>query len=235
MRFLENFILEIPYRFLKKIPYAWLAIIFFWIWPPVFFSWILVAIVVVGLLMMVWQRRAWEAKLIREQHSVAEKPFINYPKMPLKTQLFNLGLLFAASGILAWLFQGRFELNFWPWFFLLCGFMLLYQDSLLLGATTVYSITDQGIGIRVAPGHIDYRLFFSYGEIKHVKRIQVPETRPVRWSVTTPTRKPKEGILLTPKNPNGLSKQIEGEVLLAPTNMDNFLQHIPSHLARRGA
>lgn len=235
MRFLENFILDLPYLFLKKIPYAWLAVVFFWIWPPVLLSWILVGIVALGLVMMDWQRRAWETRLIREHHRGEQKPLIDRPQMPNVMRLRNLGVLFAGSGLLAWFIQGRFELNFWQWFFLLSGFMLLYMDHRLLGATTVYILTDEGIGIRFAPGHIDYRLFFSYGEINRVEYIQVPEEKPIRWSVTTPTRNPKEGILLSPRNPDGFSKQIEGEVLLAPTNMNEFLKHIPAHLVRKGA
>ena len=234
MRFLENFILDVPYLFLKKIPYAWVAVIFLWIWPPVLFSWILIAIVIIGLIMMVWQRRAWEAKLIREHHQGSNAVYIDRPKMPISIQLRNLALLALGSLLLAWLFQGTFELNFWQWFFLLTGFMLLYMDHRLLGATTVYIITDQGIGIRFAPGHIDYRLFFSYGEIRHAQHIRVPDPRPIRWSITTPTRNPKDGLLLTPRNPNGFTKQIEGEVLLTPTDMDEFIKHIPSHLARQG-
>jgi len=230
MPFLENFILDIPYLFLKKIPYAWLALIFFWIWPPVLFSWILLGIVTLGLVMMVWQRKAWETRLIRERHDGPEEPYIDRPKMPVRDQLINLGALFTGGALLAWFLRGRLDLNSWQWFFLLTGFMLLYMDHRLLGATTVYILTDQGIGIRFAPGHIDYRLFFSYNEIRRVEHIQVPKERPMRWSVTTPIRNPKEGILLTPRLLKGFSKQIEGAVLLAPTEMDRFLEHIPSHL-----
>ncbi len=61
----EKFILDIPYLFLKKIPYAWLAVVCFWSWPPVV-SGILLAIVLVGLGMMAWQNRAWEARIRRE-------------------------------------------------------------------------------------------------------------------------------------------------------------------------
>ena len=234
MRFLENLVLDIPYLFLKKIPYAWLAVIFFWVWPPVALSWILIAIVLLGLLMMVWQRRAWEAKLIREHHEGGEGPLIDRPKMPLSIQLRNLGLLALGSGLLAWAFQGRFELNFWQWFFLLTGFMLLYMEHRLLGAAVVYILTDQGIGIRFAPGHIDYRLFFSYAEIRAAQRIQVPDPKPIRWSQVTPTPKPQDGILLTPRNPDGFTKQIDGEVLLAPTDVDTFLKGFPPHLIMKG-
>lgn len=232
MRFLENIILGIPYLFLKKIPYAWLAVIFFWTWPPALFTWIFIAIVIIGLLMMDWQRRAWEAKLIREHHAGPEKPFIDRPKMPLNIQVRNLVLLALGSGLVAWIFQGQFELSFWQWFFMLAGFMLLYMDHRLLGATTVYILTDQGIGIRFAPGHIDYRMFFSYREIWRAQRIQVPEKKPVRWSQMTPTREPNEGVLLTPRNRDGFTRRIKSEVLLAPSDIDGFLKHIPAQLVK---
>ena len=235
MRLLENFILDIPYLFLKKVPYAWLAIIFFWVWPPVLFSWILLAIVIIGSLMMVWQRFAWEAKLIREHHSGSAKPFIDRPKMPLNFQFRNIALLALVSALLAWLFQGQFELNFWQWFFMLSGFMLLYMDHHLLGRSTVYILTNQGLGIRYAPGHIDYRLFFSYQEIKAASRIQIPRETPLQWTQITPTKKIREGVLFKPVNPAGFSKQMEGEILLAPTNIDTFLEHIPPYLVRQGA
>jgi hypothetical protein len=232
MRFLENFILAIPYLFLKKIPYAWLAVIFFWVWPPVLFSWILIAIIILGLLMMDWQRSAWEAKLIREHHEGSGKPFVDRPKMPLRIQLRNLAWLALGSGLVAWIFQGQFELSFWQWFFLLAGFMLLYMDHRLLGATTVYILTDQGVGIRFAPGHVDYRLFFSYGEIWRAQRIQVPAQKPARWSQVTPTRQADTGVLLTPRNRDGFTRLIKGEVLLAPSDLDGFLKHIPAQLVK---
>lgn len=232
MRFLENFILGVPYLFLKKIPYAWLAVIFFWVWPPVLFSWILIAIVALGLLMMDWQRRIWEARLIREHHAGPERPFIDRPKMPLTVRARNLVLLALGSGLAAWIFRGQFELSFWQWFFLLAGFMLLYMDHRLLGPTTVYILTDQGIGIRFAPGHIDYRIFFSYWEIWRVQRVQVPKQMPVRWSQLTPTRGPDDGVLLTPRNRDGFSRQIKSEVLLAPSEIDAFIKHVPAQLVK---
>ena len=233
MRLLENFVLDIPYLFIKKTPYAWLAIIFFWVWPPVLFSWILAAIVVLGLMMMYWQRRAWEARLVREHHTGPEIPFIDRPKMPLNQQVRNLVLLALGSALVAWVFRGQFELSFWQWFFLFVGFMLLYMDHRLLGATTVYILTDQGIGIRFAPGHIDYRMFFSYKEMWRVQRTQIPEKKPLRWSQITPTRKIDEGILLFPKKRDGFSRQVNGEMLLAPTDLESFMQHVPSNLIKQ--
>jgi hypothetical protein len=232
VRFLENFILGIPYLFLKKVPYAWLALVLLWVWPPLLFSWILIAIVVTGLLMMDWQRRAWEAKLIREHHEGPGRPFIDRPKMPLRLQLRNLALLTLGSGLVAWIFQGQFELGFWQWFFLFAGFMLLYMDHRLLGATTVYILTDRGVGLRFAPGHVDYRLFLSYNEIWRAQRIQVPKEKPLRWSQVMPTRQTDEGVLLTPRNRDGFTRQINGEVLLAPSDMEAFLAHFPPHLIK---
>lgn len=234
MRFLENFVLAVPYLFLKKIPYAWLALVFLWVWPPVLITWVLIGIILLGLLMMDWQRRAWEARLVREHHQGPEKPYIDRPKMPLATQVRNLSLLALGSGLAAWFLQGQLTFSFWQWFFLLAGFMLLYMDHRLLGATTVYILTDQGIGFRFAPGHIDYRPFFSYGEIWRAQHIRVPEKRPFRWSVITPTRNPEEGVLLTPRNRDGFTRQIKGEILLAPSDIDAFLAHVPSQLNKQG-
>jgi len=126
------------------------------------------------------------------------------------------------------------DLSFWQWFFLAFGFTLLYMDHRLLGATTVYILTGQGLGLRNAPGHVDYRLFFSYDEIRYVQRIQVPKPMPIRWSLIAPMRNPDEGILLTPKNPSGFTRLIDGEVLLTPSDMDEFLQHTPGKLIKQG-
>jgi hypothetical protein len=233
MRFLENFILAVPYLFLKKVPYAWLAMIFLWVWPPVLLSWILAGIILTGLLMMDWQRRAWEAKLVRDHHTGPERPLIDRPKMPLKAQVRNLALLALGSGLMAWIFQGQLALSFWQWFFLFVGFTLLYMDHRLLGATTVYILTDQGIGIRYAPGHVDYRLFFSYGEVWRAQGIRAPEKLPVRWSLVTPARQPGEGVLLTPRNRDGFTRQIKSEILLTPTNIQIFLNYFPSQLVKQ--
>ena len=81
MKWLEQFILGIPTMLLKKIPYAWLGAVCFWSWPPVF-SGILLAIVLLGLLMMVWQQRAWEARIRREFSSGKTKPLYRPPARP---------------------------------------------------------------------------------------------------------------------------------------------------------
>ena len=225
MKFLESFILGIPYLFLKKIPYAWLAAVIFWSQPPIISS-ALLAIVALGLLAMLWQRKAWEAKITREQHRGAAGPYIDRPHAPRLYQLRNLALLFLASGLLAWLLRGRLYLGGWQWFFLLAGFMILYKDTLLLGATVTYILTDQGVGIHFIPGHVDYRLFFKYHEIRQAARKQLPRPQPLGWELIAPVRSPQEGVLLSAKNRNGFSPQLQGELFLAPSSIEAFLEHI---------
>ena len=230
MRFLEQFILEIPYLFLKKIPYAWLGVVFFWSWPPVV-SGILIAIVALGMIIMVWQNRAWEARITREFHSGKDRLYIDHPHARWTFQIRNFALLCIASGLLGWLLNGRFNLSGLQWFFLVSGFMLLYKDSLLFGAGVTYIITDQGIGIRFVPGHVDYRLFFKFAEIRQAVRMKVPERIPLRWEVLTPQKHPQEAVKLSAANPKGFSKQIQGELLLAPTDMERFLGILAGRVA----
>jgi hypothetical protein len=230
MRMLEAFILGVPIAFLKKIQYAWLGAVFFWTWPPVFSS-ILLGIVVAGLLMMAWQQRAWEAGIKREHHSGGTKLYIDHPHAARTFQIRNLVLVLVGSGLLGWLLNGQVGISGLQWSILFAGFMLLYKDTVLFGATVTYLITDQGIGIRYVPGQVDYRMFFRFNEIWQVLRTEVPERVPSRWDVLTPQRHPKEGILLYALRREGFSKQIKSEVLLSPTDMGLFLQTLAGHVA----
>ncbi len=223
MRALENFLLEIPYLFLKKIPYAWVGVAAFWTWPPVA-SGVLMLLVLLGLAMMTGQKRAWENKIKREFHSGPSLPYIDRPHMAWKNQIFNLAIVLAAGAILGWILQGRFGLSGPQWGLLLTGVMLLYKDSYLFGASTTYMITDQGLGVHYVPGHVDYRLFFRFHEIRQAERIQMPERIPRRWDLLVPKRYPKEGVLLRAVQPEGFSKQIQSEVFLAPTDIEKFMQ-----------
>jgi len=225
MKLLDNFILGIPYLFLKKIPYAWLAAVAFWSWPPVV-SGVFLVIVLLGLLAILWQKKAWEAKIVREQHRGETRVYIDRPHIPRLVQLRNLALLCLASGLLAWLLNGRLYMSGWQWFFLLTGFMLLYKDSLLLGTSVTYVVTDQGVGIRITPGHVDYRLFFKYYEIRQAERRQMPKEVPLQWDVLVPGKRVWDGILFSPKNRNGFSPQFQGDLLLAPTDREAFLERI---------
>jgi hypothetical protein len=230
MKLLEKFILGVPYLFLKKIPYAGVLVVFFWSWQPVI-SGMLLAIALLGLLMMAWQNRAWENKIRREFHSGAAKPFIDHPHAPRAFQIRNLVLLFSGCVLLGWLLNGRNGINGLQWFFLFAGSSLLYKDTVLLGAAVTYIITDQGVGIRFAPGYVDHRLFFKFNEIWRSVRTKVPERIPPRWDVLTPQRHPQEGVLLYAARREGFSKQIRSEVLLRPTDMEKFMKELAGHVS----
>ena len=229
MKFLERFILGVPYLFLKKIPYAWLGVVFFW-GQPLTLSGILMAIVLLGLLMMAWQEQAWEARITREFQSGPAKPIIDHPSAPRMFQLRNLLLVLVGSAGVGWLLNGRLNMSGLQWFLILAGFMLLYKDGLLFGAAVTYIITDQGIGIRFVPGHVDYRLFFKFREIRQVIRTKVPAKLPLHWDALTPRKQMKEGLLVYAARMRGFSKQFQGELLLAPTDLEGFLDHLPRHL-----
>jgi hypothetical protein len=113
---------------------------------------------------------------------------------------------------------------------LLSGVMLLYKDAYLFGASTTYMVTDQGVGIRYVPGHVDYRLFFRFHEILRAECIQTPERIPRRWDLLVPKRYPKEGVLLHAVQPEGFSKQIRSEVFLAPTDNRKFMETLRGHV-----
>lgn len=230
MRWIEKFALGIPYLFLKKIPYAWLGVVFLWGWPPVA-SGIFLTIVLLGLLVIAIQRRAWEAMILNEHHTGPEAPYIDHPHQPPASSIRNLALLILASGLMGWWLNGLFGFHGLQWFFMSTGFMILYRDALLFGSPVTYILTGQGIGIRFIPGHVDYRLFFTYDEIRQAARIQVPKTLPFNWEVITPRRSGlKEGLLLTSNNPGGFSKHIEAVLLLSPSNMGAFVEHLARYL-----
>ncbi len=229
MRSLEKVVLDIPYLFLKKIPYAWLGAIVFWGWPPIFAS-LLLAIVLVGLLLMAWQNRAWEAGIRRDFHSATTKPFTDHPHAARILQVRNLGLVLAGGGLLGWLLNGQIGLSGLQWGLMLAGFMLLYRDAMLFGASVTYIVTDQGVGIRCVPGHVDYRLFFRFHEIGQAVRTRPPEHIPRRWDVLAPQKHPQEGVLLFAAKRSGFSKQLQGELLLAPTDIERFLEALAGHM-----
>ena len=229
LKHLDQIILEIPHLFLKKIPYAWVGVVFFWSWPPVV-SASLLAIIVLGTLVMIRQEKAWQSKIIRERHSGAAPILLDRPHVPRQIQMRNLVLVLAGSALLGWLLNGRLEITGIQWFFLLAGFMLLYKDTRLFGAGVTYLITDEGVGIRYIPGHVDYRIFIKYGEIRQATRTEAPQRLPTFWDVLTPSRNIREGILLSSNRAGGFSKQIQSEVFISPTEVDGFLRNLSAHV-----
>jgi len=221
MQTFEKFVLAIPYLFLKKIPYAWIFVVAFWQWPPVL-SGVFLAIIVLGLFLMMLQQRAWEAGIRREYRVL----YRDQPRAPLQYQARNLALVLVGSGLLGYLFHGRLGLSGLQWFLLLSGVMVLYKDALLLGASTVYLVTNKGIAVRFIPGHIDYRLHFFYDEIRGITHKDGIEKIPLAWSVLSPTRKVDRGLLLRPRSLSGFSRLID-EVLITPTDADEFRKYFP--------
>lgn len=227
MRFFENFVLDIPYLFLKKIPYSWFFAVIFLTWAPSV-SALLVVVIALGLGLMALQQRFWEAKIRREFQKEGQ-PYRVQPRMPVKTQALNAALVLAVSAFVGYMLGGRLNMTGWQWFLLTSGFMFLYRDALLFGATAVYLVTPRGIGARYVPGHVDYRLFFRYTEINYVSRVRAGDKLPTNTSVLSPVRGRKEGILLTAKLMDGFSREL-GQVLLTPDDPEAFLAQIPATL-----
>lgn len=220
---LDNFILAIPVLFIKQFPYAWIAAVVLWSWPPTF-SIVFLAIIVVGLLALRWQSRAWISNLQREHAFKDGKFYVDQPPFSFIDSARKILILLAGAALLAWLLNGQFGLSFWQIFLIIVGFTLLYRDTQFFGASTTYIITDQGIGIHFTPGHIDYRLFLTFKEISRIE----PSTfqKNGNWDAFVRTENIKDGLLLLPKNPNGFTKRIE-RLFIAPHQREKFLEQLP--------
>ena len=95
---------------------------------------------------------------------------------------------------------------------------------------SMHDVTGGGIAIYYIPGHTDYRIFIRFNEMGQVVRMGRIETRPVTWSVISRDRDTKSGVLLVPRYARGFTRVLDGEVLLTPSNVDEFLKHVPSTL-----
>jgi hypothetical protein len=51
----------------------------------------------------------------------------------------------------------------------------------------------------------------------------VPERIPRSWDVLAPQKHPREGVMLLSLHRGGFSREIQGEVLLTPTDIEKFL------------
>ena len=220
---LDHFILAFPVLFLKQFPYAWIAAVVFWSWPPTF-SLVFLAVIVIGIFALHWQSRAWLSNLQREHALKDGKFYIDQPPFTPLDAARKVLILIAGAALLAWLLKGQFGLTFWQIFLIIVGFTLLYRDTQFFGAPTTYVITDQGIGIHFTPGHIDYRLFLWFREISRVET--VPYQKDGNWDAFVRTGDIKDGLLLLPKNPNGFTRRIE-RLFIAPNDREKFLEHLP--------
>lgn len=222
-QFLDRFILGIPLLFIKQFPYAWIAVIALWTWPPVV-SGIFLLIIVLGMLMIRWQSRAWISNLRREYAFRDGKFHVDEPDIPLTESARKIMVLLAGSALIAWLLNGQFGLTFWQIFIMIVGFTLLYRDTQFFGAPTTYVITASGIGIHYIPGHIDYRLFLPFKEISRIEKSEFKKDN--GWDLFARAWETKEGLLMTPKNPNGFTRRIE-KLFIAPQDREKFLEELP--------
>jgi hypothetical protein len=220
---LDRFILAIPVLFIKQFPYAWIAAVTLWSWPP-FFSGIFLAIILIGLLMLRWQSSAWISNLQREYAFKEGKFHVDQPPFPWIDSVRKILILLAGAALLAWLLNGQFGLSFWQIFLIIVGFTLLYRDTQFFGAPTTYVITDQGIGIHFTPGHIDYRLFLPFKEISRIEKSKYQKDND--WDAFVRTKDTQDGLLMTPKNPNGFTKRIE-KLFISPNDREKFLEQLP--------
>jgi hypothetical protein len=220
---LDRFILAIPVLFIKQFPYAWIGVVALWSWPPLF-SGLFLAIIVFGLLMLRWQSRAWISNLRREHAFADGKFYVDEAPLSPAISVRKILILMAGAALIGWLLQGKLGLSFWQFFLMVFGFTLLYRDTQFFGSPATYVITDQGIGIRFVPGHLDYRLFLPFKEISRIEKSEYQKDR--NWDFFARTREIKDGLLMTPKNPNGFTRRIE-KLFIAPQDREKFLEQLP--------
>lgn len=221
---LDRFILSVPRLFLKQYPYAWFPLVVLWTWPPSI-SIIFLAVIVTGLLCLRWQSAAWMAHTRREYAGREGKFHVDRPAVPWGRAARNIAILLAGVGLIAFILKGQFGLSFWQLFVIFGGFMLTYQDVRFFGAPTIYIITAAGIAVYFAPGHLDYRLFFTFKEIARIERTQFRKDE--GWDYFARTYEPgAEGLLLVPKDINGFSKRLK-RLFIVPGDIERFLEQLP--------
>lgn len=225
--FLDRLILGIPRLYIKQFPYAWIVFIVLWVWPPNI-AIIFLLVVLLGLGMLQWQYAAW-LRTFRAAHvHQGGKLYIDRPAVPLGQAARNILLLLMLSGLAGYFLQGQLRLTFWQITLIFVGFSLFYRDALFFGAPTTYIITDRGLGIYYAPGHLDYRLYFEFDEIMQVKRCAYQKD--ANWNIAARLPYSKDGLLLVPKSPSGFSKRMKF-LFIVPNDLEKFLEQLPDKFA----
>jgi hypothetical protein len=221
--FLDRLILGFPVLFLKQYPYAWIAIVAIWPRSPSIAG-LFVAIVLLGVLSLRWQSAAWISQIRREHAGKDGKFYVDQPQVPWQSALQNIAILTAASALIAYLLRGQFGLSFWQLLIMAVGFTVFYQDTRFFGSAVTYIITASGIAIRFVPGHLDYRLFLPFREINRIEKREFKKDN--GWDLFARARDTKEGLLMTPKSPNGFTKRID-KLFIAPQDRERFLAELP--------
>ncbi|NWG06941.1 MAG: hypothetical protein HXY35_09695 [Chloroflexi bacterium] len=222
-QFFDRLILNVPRLFIKQFPYAWFPLVVLWAWPPNF-SIAFLLVIILGLVLLWWQSTAWVSHMRREHAPGGGKFYMDRPAVPWGRAVRNVSILLAGSALLSFFIKGQFGLSFWQFFIIVVGFTLSYRDAQFFGYPTVYIITATGIAVYFAPGHLDYRLFFTFKEISRIEKARFQKDQD--WDFFARDRDARDGLLLVPKNPNGFSKLIKN-VFIVPGNMDAFLGQLP--------
>lgn len=225
--FLDRFILWFPVLFLKQYPYAWIASVALWPRAPSVAG-LFLAIIVIGILALRWQSAAWISHVRREFAGPDGRFYVDQPPVPWEAAFRNIAILTAGSILIAFLLQGRFGLSFWQLLVMMVGFTVFYQDTRFFGSAVTYIITASGIAIRFVPGHIDYRLFLPFRDISRIEKAAYKKD--IGWDLFARSRDTKEGLLMTPKSPNGFTRRIE-KLFIAPQDPDRFLAELPHGFA----
>ena len=162
---------------------------------------------------------------MRREHAGKDgKFYVDQPSVPWQTALRNIVFLTAGSLLTAYLIRGQFGLSFWQIAIMIVGFTIFYQDTRFFGAAVTYIITATGIAIRFVPSHIDYRLFLPFREISRIEKTTYQKDQ--HWDLFARARETREGLLMTPKNPNGFTKRID-KLFIAPQDREQFLAELP--------
>jgi hypothetical protein len=221
--FLDRFILGFPVLFLKQYPYAWIAVVALWPRSPQF-SALFLLIIAIGVLSLRWQHAAWISQMRRQHAGQDGKFYIDEPPVSWQHAIRNIAIMIALSIGVAFLLKGQFGLSFWQYFIMAMGFTIFYRDTQFFGPTSTYIITATGIGIRLVPGHVDYRLFLPFKEISRIERGEYKKAQDTDLFARTPEA--KDGLLLIPKDPKGFTTRIE-KLFIVPQDVDKFVEQLP--------
>jgi hypothetical protein len=187
---------------------------------------VFLVVVIIGMLSLRWQASAWISQIRFEQAPGNGKFYVDQPPIPWRMAAQKTGLLIAGSALLAYLLQGRLGLSFWQFFFIISGFPIFYQDTRFFGASVIYILTATGIAIRFVPGHLDYRLFLPFREIRQIERVKHKFQERSDTDIFARTREEAEGLLLTPRDPRGFSKRVQ-KLFIVPADVERFVRELP--------
>jgi hypothetical protein len=222
-QFLDRFILAFPVLTLKQYPFAWIAVVAFWPGSPLWAS-LFLFVILAGILALRWQRAAWISQMRRKHAGKDGKFYVDEPPTAWKGIGRDIVILAALSIMIAFIMQGQFGLTFWQYVAIGIGFTILYQDTRFFGAPVTYIITATGIGIRLVPGHLDYRVFFPFKEISRIERGKYKKQ--LDTDIFARTEEASDGLLLIPKDPHGFTKRVD-KIFIVPRNVDKFVEQLP--------